>query len=98
MKKNTSRKVTGSSESITVARFGLVANIIPKLPRNIRGARMNIRTPMEMIIWTMVRSLVSLVRSCPVLRSSRFPKLNVCTFLKRASLRSASKPREALTE
>ena len=50
MKKNTSRNVTGSRESITVARFGLMANIMPKLPRNIRGARMNIRSPMEMTI------------------------------------------------
>jgi hypothetical protein len=46
----------------------------------------------------MFRSLVSLVSSWPVLRSSRLPKLNVCIFLKMASRRSASKLRDALTE
>jgi len=90
--------VTGIRESITRARLGLVANMIPKLPRNMRGPRVNILSPMETTSWTMLRSLVSLVRSCPVLRSSRSPKLNVWIFLNIASRRSASKPRDAFTE
>ncbi len=98
MKNMTTTKVTGRRESITIARLGLVANMMPKLPRNIRGARVNIRRPIVTTSWTMFRSLVSLVRSWPVLRSSRFPKLNACIFLKMASRRSASKLRDALTE
>ena len=90
--------MTGNSASITKARLGLVANMMPKLPRNIRGARVNIRSPMETTSWIIFRSLVSLVRSCPVLRSSRFPKLKVWIFLNIASRRSASKPRDAFTE
>jgi hypothetical protein len=98
MKTVTRTNVTGSNASITVARLGLVANIMPKLPRNIRGARVNILSPMETTIWIMLRSLVSLVRSCPVLRSSRLPKLKVWIFLNITSRRSASKPRDAFTE
>ena len=67
------------------------------LPMNISGARVNIRRPMRAIIWIWFMSLVSLVRSCPVVKSSRLPKLKVWIFLKMDSRRSASKPLAALT-
>ncbi len=97
MRTATKTRVRGSRASITEASLKLVANIMLTLPMNIRGAMVNILRPMLTTIWTWFMSLVSRVRSCPVVKSSRLPKLYVCTFLNIASLRSASKPLEALT-
>ena len=89
-------RVMGRRTTMIKESLGFVTHMRIMAPMNVSGILVNMRRLMVIISLTWFRSLVRRVNNCPVVNSSRFPKLKVCIFSNMASLRSASKPLDAL--